>query len=236
MTPYYTIPMNEWRHFVAVYNSSAQTFSLYVDGSLLGSPTTGVPPPITNSNSLIIGRHYSQSGSGWFLKGMIDEAGIYNRALTEQEIKEQYTGILKELTDGEYEFRYYSQDNVGNIEPAKTKTLVLDNVAPSSATLAGQADEFGNVILTWTAPGNNQNTGKAAKYDIRTATTPITDENIFTSAAEIPNLPVPRTAGSTETFIVSGLAGGTTHYFALKTADEAGNLSEISNSPGIYLK
>jgi len=42
-------------------------------------------------------------------------------------------------------------------------------------------------------------------------------------------------AGSTETYTVYGLAGGTTYYFALKTADEAGNLSALSNSPGVFV-
>jgi len=43
--------------------------------------------------------------------------------------------------------------------------------------------------------------------------------------------PAPLAAGSTQNFTVPGLSCGTLYYFALKTADEAGNLSGISNSP-----
>ena len=43
--------------------------------------------------------------------------------------------------------------------------------------------------------------------------------------------PLPLMAGTNQSFVVSGLSSSTTHYFAIKTADEVLNWSSISNSP-----
>jgi hypothetical protein len=43
--------------------------------------------------------------------------------------------------------------------------------------------------------------------------------------------PSPKAAGQSESFAVSNLANNTTYYFALKTTDDSGNTSPLSNSP-----
>lgn len=85
-----------------------------------------------------------------------------------------------------------------------------------------------SVTLTWTAPGDDGHTGQASQYDIRYATFPINAEN-FSTATAVVNPPAPQIAGSEETFVVTGLNPDTLYYFALKTADEIPNWSEISN-------
>ncbi|MFH1366790.1 MAG: FG-GAP-like repeat-containing protein [Patescibacteria group bacterium] len=85
-----------------------------------------------------------------------------------------------------------------------------------------------SVTLNWTAPGDDNNIGLADQYDIRYATFPITEEN-FSSATVVPNPPTPQISGTTETFEVTGLTPDTLYYFALKTADEVPNWSNISN-------
>jgi hypothetical protein len=85
-----------------------------------------------------------------------------------------------------------------------------------------------SVTLSWTAPGDDNALGQAAQYEIRYATAPITADN-FSSATLVTNPPVPKIAGSSETFEVTGLESNTLYYFALKTADEVPNWSAISN-------
>ena len=102
--------------------------------------------------------------------------------------------------------------------PAKVNDLVASNPTQNSIT------------LTWTAPGDDGNTGTAAQYDIRYSTSEITEEN-WNSATQCTGEPAPKPAGSSETFTVTGLSPNTTYYFALKTADEVPNWSPISNSP-----
>jgi subtilisin family serine protease len=83
------------------------------------------------------------------------------------------------------------------------------------------------VTLTWTSPSDPGN-GSASVYDIRYSTSPITEAN-FDSATPVTDLPEPKPAGTPDTLTVSGLAPGTTYYFAIKSADFFGNYSAISN-------
>lgn len=84
------------------------------------------------------------------------------------------------------------------------------------------------VTLTWTAPGDDGAVGTATSYDLRRSTDPITDQN-FASATALPSPPLPQVAGSTQTYTAINLAPSTTYYFALKTTDDANNVSGLSN-------
>lgn len=86
------------------------------------------------------------------------------------------------------------------------------------------------VTLTWTAPGDDGNTGQAVSYDIRYSASPITDLN-FSQAAVMTAPPTPSVAGTTETVTITGLQPATTYYFALRATDDAGNVSAMSNVP-----
>jgi hypothetical protein len=91
------------------------------------------------------------------------------------------------------------------------------------ASLASAA----SITLHWTAPGDDSLTGRATTYDLRYSTAAITAAN-FASAIRVPtNQPLP--AGSRESYTVSGLLINYPYNFALKTADEAGNWSVMSN-------
>lgn len=82
------------------------------------------------------------------------------------------------------------------------------------------------VILTWTAPGDDGNTGTAAVYDVRYATDSATVAN-WSNATQATGEPVPRVAGTTETFQLN-LPNGV-YWFAIRARDEVGNQSPMSN-------
>ena len=84
------------------------------------------------------------------------------------------------------------------------------------------------IRLTWTAPGDDGNVGRAKVYDIRYSKSPITIEN-YNNAQYVSNIPEPKEAGEVETFVIPNLSGETTYYFAMKTQDESSNISEMSN-------
>ncbi len=84
------------------------------------------------------------------------------------------------------------------------------------------------VVVRWTAPGDDGSLGTATDYDLRYSLSQINDSN-FNSATQVNGLPIPRVAGSREQVTVRGLVRGTTYWFALKTRDDDGNLSPISN-------
>lgn len=87
---------------------------------------------------------------------------------------------------------------------------------------------LGRVALSWSAPGDDYHVGRAAGYDLRYAIYPI-DANNFRYATQATGLSTPRLAGEQEFFTVEGLLPHTLYYFAIKTVDEAGNWSAMSN-------
>ena len=107
-----------------------------------------------------------------------------------------------------------------------------DTTPPAAVTdLTAGSPTSSSIVLIWTAPGDDGDTGAASQYDIRYSTSPIIGETEWDAATQCTDEPSPATAGMIETFTVTGLSPNTTYYFALKTADEAPNWSGISNSP-----
>lgn len=85
-----------------------------------------------------------------------------------------------------------------------------------------------SVTFNWTAPGDNGQFGTAAYYDIRYTTSPLNESN-WSSAAQAVEEPLPSSSGETESFTVDNLDPAVTYYFALKSYDQAGNDSPMSN-------
>jgi hypothetical protein len=104
-----------------------------------------------------------------------------------------------------------------------------DTTPPATVnTLVAVAPEWDRITLVWTAPGDDGWTGTAARYDIRYSQSPLT-EAVWPSATQAEGAPPPKPGGSRDTFVVTGLSPTSYYYFALKTADAAGNWSAKSN-------
>ena len=87
-----------------------------------------------------------------------------------------------------------------------------------------------SVTLAWTAPGDDSLSGQATRYDLRWSLTPITTLALFAQATPVSGLVAPHPAGITESATVTGLTPQTTYWFAVRTLDESGNISGLSNS------
>jgi hypothetical protein len=94
--------------------------------------------------------------------------------------------------------------------------------------LFAEGIDDGSFRLTWTAPGDDGVLGVASEYDIRYATSPITDQT-WDSALQVVEEPSPKPAGSPDTMVTVGLESGINYFFAMKTGDEVPNWSATSN-------
>jgi len=110
--------------------------------------------------------------------------------------------------------------------PALAAAVALLHLGPVVARAQVTAT---GVTLGWTAPGDDSLSGRATRYDLRWSTAPITSLAEFTLAMPVAGLNAPQPAGSGESVVVSGLTPATTYYFSLRTFDEAGNGSALSN-------
>lgn len=100
--------------------------------------------------------------------------------------------------------------------------------------LQANTGDSGQVRLSWTAPGDDQTQGTAARYELRRSTTALTDQN-FGAGTLLAGAPTPSPAGSLERMTATGLPPATTQCFGLKTSDDAQNTSPVSSSPCVNL-
>jgi Leucine-rich repeat (LRR) protein len=113
--------------------------------------------------------------------------------------------------------------------PTDANGVTEDGIAPAQVeNLAVASFTDSCITLAWTAPGDDSTSGTASFYDIRYSTI----DNLWSdwdSTELVPGEPTPKAAGSPETLAVNGLMTDSTYYFAMRTGDEAGNWSFISN-------
>jgi hypothetical protein len=115
-------------------------------------------------------------------------------------------------------------------------TLALVASVPSYAAIEPSVKSVtaASVTLAWTAPGDDGNVGRASQYDVRFSSNQIQRSDTLSwwtspSTTVCAGLPRPSAAGSTDSFVVTGLAASSTYYFVIRTADEIPNWSFFSN-------
>jgi hypothetical protein len=104
-----------------------------------------------------------------------------------------------------------------------------DTTPPGTVSnLATVSVDTTRVTLGWTSAGDDGATGTAATCDLRWSSTTITSANFAAATAATP-APTPAAGGTAVTHTVTALTPGGTYYFALRTMDESGNWSGVSN-------
>jgi len=78
-----------WYHVVGVYNASAQTIALYINGTLQQSVSFTSPWQATGNT--LVGRGKFSGNPVDFVNGVIDNARIYNTALTAAQVSTLYS-------------------------------------------------------------------------------------------------------------------------------------------------
>ena len=109
-----------WRHIVITYDGTAMIF--YLDGV----PQEVIPATGNIYYGLNDAVMLGQDGTaGRFFKGLIDEVRIYDRAITEGEVKELYGQNLEKGLVAHYPFNGNAQDESGNNYHVQTNTATL---------------------------------------------------------------------------------------------------------------
>jgi hypothetical protein len=78
----------EWHYAVLTFDG--RTINLYIDGTKEASKSTTATPDYTGIQPVSIG--VNSLALGGFFIGQIDEVRIWNRTLSDQEVKDQYSG------------------------------------------------------------------------------------------------------------------------------------------------
>jgi hypothetical protein len=107
---------------------------------------------------------------------------------------------------------------VDTTPPAAVTDLSLSPGSPAATT----------VVLSWTAVGDDGNTGFVSRYIVKQSTSPIDAVNFDAATSVFYNHDI-KPAGQSESFTVARLRPGTQYYFAVKALDEVKNTSLISN-------
>lgn len=124
------------------------------------------------------------------------------------------------------------------------KQAYLDTIPPAQIADLAVTDRTENTMtISWTAPGDDGNTGGPAKtYYIRySATEPVDPAGTFDwnwwskIAVNVPNAPVPAEPGTVQSLTIEGLDEATTYYFRMNVVDHGGNAAPgLSNVASMW--
>jgi hypothetical protein len=126
---------------------------------------------------------------------------------------------------------YFGTDAAGNASSSANQTVRIDNTPPNAAsapTDAGTGQNNGEIGLSWTI-GTDGQSGVASQIIRRSAAG--AGACPATSTANYPSAYNPGAAATT--YIVTGLASGSSYCFYIVTTDAAGNTSNSTASPRI---
>ncbi|MCB9536708.1 MAG: fibronectin type III domain-containing protein [Myxococcales bacterium] len=107
-----------------------------------------------------------------------------------------------------------AEARTGGVPPAFVDDLAAEALGPD------------RVRLTWTAPGDDGDRGRAARYELRYRPDDLADPTWPDATAAA--APAPAEAGAAQSVVVDGLLPGTAYAFGLRAVDAAGNASELS--------
>ena len=81
---------NNWHHIAGVYTKSSgfEPVKMYFDGEYVGNSVTDRSGPFSGNYGIGVSKTYV--GYSTFFNGLIDEPMIFNKALTEEQVKALY--------------------------------------------------------------------------------------------------------------------------------------------------
>ncbi|MFH1783383.1 MAG: lamin tail domain-containing protein [bacterium] len=115
--------------------------------------------------------------------------------------------------------------------PKSANSIDMSPPAAISDLEASRGENYGEVVLTWTAPTENSSGGGSVSYyDIRYCTNTF-GETSWDRAdiVEVVGEPVPGSPGVSETMTISELIPGLCYYFGIKSTDNEEQVSSVDD-------
>lgn len=165
--------VGNWVHFVATVDISAQDIKLYKNGTLVSSTLNqnGAFTILNSTAPFTVGTYHGGYASTESMDGVLDELGIWSRALTSTEVSDLYnSGAGLPLTSAQCEFL----TSAGDSSNATTYTF-------SSQSLGDAASDR---VIVVQAAGSSTGTGGVASLTIGGVSATLIDEQATSNPAD----------------------------------------------------
>lgn len=86
----FTPVLGQWYHIVGVFNDSADSITIYVNGTQEVQTTGNTLTPFTQNQPVFIGRNQNGSSGVYYFNGVMDDVFISNKSLSLTQIQEIY--------------------------------------------------------------------------------------------------------------------------------------------------
>ena len=134
-----TATINDGQFHQIVFVKNGTTLQLYIDGVLDGETIDTTQGDTTNNSPVFLGRRGTDTDFANYLKGVIDDLVIYNRALSQAEINELYGDSTGGLV-AHYSFEGNAEDSSGNENHG-----VANGGVTYATGVSGQAAQFDGI-------------------------------------------------------------------------------------------
>ncbi len=183
-----TITQSTWTHLAMTYSVASGTISVFVNGALSGNASYSTNISL---NNVIVSLGRRMSGTPDYYQGFMDEARVYNRKLTPEEVRGIYnSGIFKRYINIDNVLRDSSgvivdssgSDDPGSREVSATVEWVAKGTTTSSVSLVDYFTRWKNKIFQqtdWTG-GSGYEGPDASPVNLYSSAT-----NIATSSGSI---------------------------------------------------
>lgn len=113
-----------------------------------------------------------------------------------------------------------------------------DSIPPAPVVIQSlvTGPETGELVVRWTAVGNDGMEGLPSTYIVRTLSIPIDNETQWGRAADRPGEPAPATPGELQEMVITNLKPADDVFVAVRAADDFGNLSPLANTLNARVK
>ncbi len=239
-TTFTTVNNGNWHHVALTFDpEDNNTVRFYFDGALFYSIVAQVVPN-TTSNPILIGKpiFFSPAFSyDNYFDGSIDEVRIWNRALSECEIQNNYTCELFDPTNQTGLLAYY-QSNQGVAEADNTGEITLADASGNSQTGTLTNFDLSGATSNWITPGGVASGGMCSEFILPVSAISIAADpgNNITPGTSVTFTATPTNGGSTPAYQwkVNGTNVGTDQATYTSTTLEDGDVvtcEMTSNDP-----